>query len=146
MGARERELRIQPQCPAQLFDRLQITYAIRIAGVETLEEPGVGLGILGRLLFNPKLLRRREAGAKGTRDLLCDLALHRQNAGKVAVVVIGPDGLPRRRIHELDADANAGALDSDAAVHHMAKSQLPHRAPHVVLVRVEPIAAEKAQR
>ena len=57
---------------------------------------------------------------QGPRNLLGDVALHRQHVGKVAVVLIGPERLLVRGVDELRAHAHAIAVHPDAAVDEVA--------------------------
>ena len=122
MAPRQGELWIQRQRLSQLFDRLEVACPIGSVGLLGLKKPRVRIEIAGRALLDPALLRRREIGVQGTRDLLRDLALNREHVREIAIVPVRPERLLCRGVHELGAHTHAIAVHPNAAVHQVAKT------------------------
>ena len=74
-------------------------------------------------------MRSRSAGdnvaARRCGDLQRHLALHRENIGELAVVLLRPARLLRDRIDQLDGHSHAAAIDANTAFHQVAGPKLP---------------------
>ncbi len=64
-------------------------------------------------------------------DFLGDFILQGKYVAEVAVKMIGPKVVLGRSVDQLGSDANAIAALADAALQHVAHTELPRGAPHI---------------
>ena len=84
----------------------------------------IRLGIVRARLVDALALRGRQRGRQALGDLQRHLALHRENIGELAVVLLRPARLLRDRIDQLDGHSHAAAIDANTAFHQVASPKL----------------------
>ena len=107
----------------------------------------IRLGIVRARLVDALALGGRQRGRQALGDLQRHLALHRENIGELAVVLLRPARLLRDRIDQLDGHSHAAAIDANTAFHQVAGPKLSRDGGAIGVAKpIDGAPAQHAQR
>src|SRR5204863_2456890 len=94
------------------------------------------------------LLSLGDLDGQGSDDLLCDLVLQDEDVAHFAVVALGPDVIPRSRVHQLSGDPHSMTRTLDAAFQDIPHTEVTAHLAYVhrfALVREDRVPGDHEQ-